>query len=74
LSREKSREWGAVKRKENTLVSKLWCVALVVCLIFPLGQVLFPYVSSVIDPLVFSAIEAVVSATLGLGLYLALFG
>lgn len=63
-----------MNRKDSALVSKLWCVALVVCVVFPSGRMLFPYVSDLIDPFAFSAIEAVLSATLGFGLYLVLFG
>lgn len=63
-----------MKHKDDALVSKLWCVALVVCVVFPMGRMVFPYVSGLLDHFAFSAIEAVLSATLGFGLYLVLFG
>ena len=55
-------------------VIKLLCVAGVVCIVLPLGRVLFPYVADVVDNMQFNAIEAVVSAVGGFGIYLALFG
>jgi hypothetical protein len=39
----------------------------------PVGRALFPYVSGALDGTQFQALEAVVSATLGFGIY-ALFG
>jgi hypothetical protein len=58
----------------NPLVTKLLCVALVVCLVIPAGRAAFPVLAGSIDRLEFSAIEAVTSATLGFGLYAAFFG
>jgi len=37
----------------------------------PLGNLLFPYVSNQLSGIQFQAIEAVVSATLGFGIYTA---
>ena len=53
---------------DRTLVVKLMCVALVATVMLPVGEVLFPYVSSVLSNTQFQAIEAVLSATLGFGL------
>jgi hypothetical protein len=50
------------------------CVALVAALMLPIGRALFPHVSHQIGALPFDAIEAVVTATLGYGIYAALFG
>jgi hypothetical protein len=50
------------------------CVALVVSLIFPAGRMLFPLIAHEIGTTPFGAIEAVVSTSLGFGLYAALFG
>jgi hypothetical protein len=60
--------------KYNPLLVKLACVALVVCVVFPAGSMLYPHVADAIDTMPFSAIEAVVTTTLGFGLYGALFG
>jgi hypothetical protein len=40
----------------------------------PVGQMVYPYVNDVLGGLEFNAIEAVVSATLGFGIYAAIFG
>lgn len=58
----------------HPLVIRLLCVALVAALMVPLGRALFPLLGSDIGRLPFDAIEAVVSATLGFGLYAAIFG
>lgn len=55
------------------IVIKLLCVALVASIVFPLGRAVFPYVAHEIGDLQFGAIEAVLSATLGFGLYAAFF-
>jgi hypothetical protein len=50
------------------------CVALVAALMMPLGRALFPLIGSEIGALPFDTIEAIVSTTLGFGLYAAMFG
>jgi len=55
------------------ILIKLACVAAVVVIVFPLGMMLFPYLADDMDT-PFKTIEAVLSATLGFGLYAALFG
>jgi len=50
------------------------CVALVAAVMVPLGRALFPYLGPDIGALPFDTIEAVVTATLGFGVYAALFG
>ena len=57
----------------NSLVNRLLCVALVVAVIFPLGRFVFPMIGHDIGETPFGAIEAVVSTTLGFGLYAILF-
>ena len=57
----------------HPILIKLMCVALVATLMFPLGQLVFPLVAGSLGVLSFSAIEAVVSATLGFGIYAAFF-
>jgi hypothetical protein len=54
--------------------AKLACVALVVSVMFPLGRMVFPLVADQFGSLSFSALEAVVSTSLGYGLYSAFFG
>lgn len=53
---------------------KLACVALAVCVVVPFGRLLFPAVANFIGPTPFNTIEAMVTTTLGFGLYTALFG
>ena len=58
----------------HPLVDRLMCVGLVACLMIPIGRMLFPYVDDVLGGTEFQAIEAVVSATLGFGIYAVMFG
>jgi hypothetical protein len=58
----------------HPIIVKLACVAVVVVVVFPLGMMLFPYIADEIGGIPFKTLEAMVSATLGLGLYAALFG
>jgi hypothetical protein len=58
---------------DKALVGKLLCVALVAALMLPLGTVLFPYVSTLMDGMQFQTLEAVASTAIGFGLY-SLFG
>ena len=51
---------------KNPMVLKLLCAAFVACLMLPLGSMLFPYLDVPVLP--FTAIEAVLSATLGFGI------
>jgi hypothetical protein len=50
-------------------VTKLLCVAFVAAIMLPVGHILFPYVSDELSGIQFQAIEAVVSATVGFGIY-----
>jgi len=54
---------------DNTILTKLLCVAFVAMIMLPVGHVLFPYVSDQLSGIQFKAIEAVVSATVGFGIY-----
>ena len=58
----------------SSLLNRLMCVALIVAVVFPLGRMLFPLIGTDIGETPFGAIEAVVSTSLGFGLYAALFG
>jgi hypothetical protein len=58
----------------HPVIIKLACVAAVVVVVFPLGMMLIPYLADELGDTPFKTIEALVSATLGLGLYAALFG
>jgi hypothetical protein len=53
--------------------TRLLCVGLVAAIMLPVGSLLFPYVSSELNGAQFQTLEAVVSTTLGFGIY-ALFG
>jgi hypothetical protein len=59
---------------QSILLKKLLCVAVVVTAMLPLGWMVYPEIEHVVSGLQFNTIEAVLGATLGLGLYGALFG
>jgi hypothetical protein len=65
---------GGDEMAKHPLLRQLLCVALVACLMLPLGRLIFPLVQDMMDSLQFATAEAVVSATLGFGLYTAMFG
>jgi hypothetical protein len=54
---------------DKAVVTKLLCVALVAAIVLPVGRILFPYVSHELSGMQFQAIEAVLSATVGFGIY-----
>jgi hypothetical protein len=54
---------------DKAVVTKLLCVALVAAIVLPVGRILFPYVSHELTGMQFQAIEAVLSATVGFGIY-----
>jgi hypothetical protein len=54
---------------DRAIVNKVLCVALVAAIMLPVGSVLFPYVSHALTDMQFQAIEAIVSATVGFGIY-----
>jgi hypothetical protein len=54
---------------DRETLTKLLCVAFVAAIMVPLGSWLFPYVSHQLSGLQFQAIEALVSATVGFGIY-----
>jgi len=58
---------------DRDVVTKLLCVALVAAIVLPVGRILFPYVSQELTGMQFQAIEAVLSATVGFGIY-SIFG
>jgi len=53
---------------ERRLLMRLLCVGVVAAVMLPLGNLVFPYVSSALDGTMFQALEAVISATVGFGL------
>ena len=55
------------------ILTKLLYVAFVAVIMLPMGRILFPYVSHELTGMQFQAIEAVVSATVGFGIY-SIFG
>ncbi|HEY6859650.1 MAG TPA: hypothetical protein VI358_07685 [Pseudolabrys sp.] len=55
------------------IVTKLLYVGFVAAIMLPMGRILFPYVSHELTGMQFQAIEAVVSATVGFGIY-SIFG
>jgi hypothetical protein len=54
---------------DKAILAKLLCVGFVAALMLPIGHMLFPYVSDELTGIQFQAIEAVVSATVGFGIY-----
>jgi hypothetical protein len=61
----------ALMNIDRSLLGRLLCIALVAAVMLPLGRLLFPYVSAELSRMQFQAIEAVVGATIGFGLYAA---
>ena len=55
------------------IIHKLLCVALVTSVVFPLGRMVYPYVANEVGSLSFGAIQAIFTATLGMGIYAVLF-
>ena len=55
------------------IIQKLMCVALVTSVVFPLGRMLYPYVANDIGSVSFGAIQAIFTATLGMGIYAVFF-
>jgi hypothetical protein len=55
------------------IIQKLMCVALVTSVVFPLGRMMYPYVAHDIGDLSFGAIQAIFTATLGMGIYAVFF-
>jgi hypothetical protein len=54
---------------EKNFLIKLMCIALVAAVMLPVGRILFPLVSAELSRMQFEALEAVVSATVGFGIY-----
>jgi hypothetical protein len=65
---------GRMNQSLLRIAARVACVALVVSVVFPLGRMLFPYVGAEFGVLQFSALEAVLSTTVGFGIYTAFFG
>lgn len=66
---KRKRAQGSPKMIDRPFMLKLLCVGLVAAIMLPVGRALFPYVSGELDALQFHALEAVLSATLGFGIY-----
>ncbi len=60
--------------KNYPMITKVLCVAAVACVMLPAGRMIFPHIADLLGNTEFSALQAVLSATLGFGLYTALFG
>jgi hypothetical protein len=54
---------------DRPFIAKLLCIALVAAIMLPVGHFLFPFVSAELSGTQFHAIEAVLSATMGFGIY-----
>jgi hypothetical protein len=60
---------SAAMKFDRPFIAKLLCIALVATVMLPVGRMLFPYVSADLSQTQFQALEAVVSATIGFGIY-----
>jgi hypothetical protein len=58
---------------DQSVIARVLYVALVAAIMLPVGRMLLPYVSGELSGTQFHAIEAVISATAGFGIY-AIFG
>lgn len=54
---------------DRAMIMKLMCVALVAAVMLPAGSYLYPYVDSALSGTQFQALEAVVSTSLGFGIF-----
>ena len=54
---------------DRKLLMRILCVGLVAGIMLPVGGAVFPYVSAQLNGMQFQTLEAVVSATVGYGLY-----
>ena len=50
-------------------IAKLLCIGGVAAVMLPVGRELFPYVCAELSRMQFQALEAVLSATVGFGIY-----
>ncbi|HET7381922.1 MAG TPA: hypothetical protein VFJ59_04990 [Pseudolabrys sp.] len=58
---------------DETIVTRLLCVALVAAIMLPVGRMLFPYFSHEMTGMQFNTIEALISTAVGFGIY-SIFG
>jgi hypothetical protein len=58
---------------DRPLIVRLLCVALVAAVMLPVGRAIFPYLDTSMTGMQFHALEAVVSTTLGFGIF-SIFG
>jgi hypothetical protein len=70
---QEKREQGRIQMIDQGVIARVLYVALVAAVMLPFGRMLFPYVSGELSGTQFHAIEAVISATAGFGIY-AIFG
>ncbi len=54
---------------DRPFIAKLLCIGLVAAIMLPVGRMLFPYVSADLSQMQFQTLEAVISASVGFGLY-----
>jgi hypothetical protein len=58
---------------DRPLIVKLLCVAMVAAVMLPVGRMIFPYFGGELSGMQFHALEAMVSTTVGFGIF-AIFG
>ena len=54
---------------DRPFIAKLLWIGVVAAVMLPVGRVLFPYVSAELSLMQFQSLEAVLSATVGFGIY-----
>lgn len=62
-------EGGEYDMIDRALIARLLCVGVVAAVMMPAGNLLFPYVSGELSSVQFQALEAVVSTTIGFGIF-----
>ena len=58
---------------DQATIARVLCAAVVAAVMMPLGHALYPYIADTVSGDAFHALEAVLSASAGFGLY-AIFG
>jgi hypothetical protein len=54
---------------DRPFIGKLLCIGLVAAVMLPVGRLIFPYFSAELSRMQFQALEAVLSTSVGFGIY-----
>ncbi len=58
-----------MRMSNSAIVKRLLCVGLVAAVMLPLGRMIFPHLGDAMTGTQFQTLEAIVSASLGYGIY-----